>query len=498
MIVRTSIAGRQAPSRRGEAATEVTITDDGAPWDGLREECGVIGVSLPGRAAAPYLHLGLLALQHRGQESAGIATHKGGRLAVHKDMGLVAQVFSDANVKSLTGSVGIGHVRYATMGSAVLANAQPMVASSPWGPIAIAHNGNLTNAGALRTALEAQGETFTATSDTEVLLRCIARSRAPSLAAAIAETMGRIEGAYTVVLLAGARVYAFRDAHAIRPLVLGRLQDGWVVASETCAFDNIGAEFARDVAPGEIVSLEGASHASMRAIPRARVAQCVFEYIYFARPDTTLAGVNVHQARRRMGRVLAAEHPVAADIVVPVPDSGTSAALGFAEATGVPFEFGIVKNRYIGRTFMQPDQGTRDFGVRVKLNPVREIVEGRRIALVDDSIVRGTTAGKIVAMLRHCGALEVHLRISSPPIRWPCFYGVDTSNRRELVAAHLEVDEIRRQIGADSLGYLSQDGLVSAIRLPRDKLCMACLDGDYPTTTGAEEDAGKYALERRP
>jgi amidophosphoribosyltransferase len=307
--------------------------------------------------------------------------------------------------------------------------------------------------------------------------------------------MERLEGAYTVVCLADGALFAFRDAFAIRPLSLGRLEDGWVVASETCAFDQIGATFVRDVAPGELVVVRGAEVHAQTVLTSSRRAYCVFEYIYFARPDTALCGRNVHRARRSMGRVLAREHPADADVVVPVPDSGTSAALGFAEESGLPFELALVKNRYVGRTFIEPDPQRRDLGVRVKLNPVRELVEGRRVVLVDDSIVRGTTSGKIVQVLREAGAREVHVRISSPPIRWPCFYGVDTSSRRQLVAAELEVEQIRQRIGADSLGYLSQEGLVEAIGLARGDLCMACLDGQYPTGRPEEAQAGRAALE---
>jgi len=462
--------------------------------EGPREECGVFGISWPGRRVAPLVYLGLLALQHRGQESAGIATWSPEGLHLHKGMGLVARVFDD-RLAALPGSLGIGHVRYSTMGSAVLENAQPVAVPSPWGTLAVAHNGNLTNAPGLRRELEGRGVRFRGSSDTEVLAWCIATSSRPTPEEAIRSAMERLEGAYTVVCLADGALFAFRDAFAIRPLSLGRIEDGWVVASETCAFDQIGATFVRDVAPGELVVVRGAEVHAQTVLASSRRAHCVFEYIYFARPDTTLCGRNVHRARRSMGRVLAREHPADADVVVPVPDSGTSAALGFAEESGLPFELALVKNRYVGRTFIEPDPQRRDLGVRVKLNPVRELVEGRRVVLVDDSIVRGTTSGKIVQVLREAGAREVHVRISSPPIRWPCFYGVDTSSRRQLVAAELEVEQIRQRIGADSLGYLSQEGLVEAIGLARRDLCMACLDGQYPTGRPEEAQAGRAALE---
>ncbi|MDQ7801149.1 MAG: amidophosphoribosyltransferase [Armatimonadota bacterium] len=465
------------------------------PWrEGPREECGVFGVIWPGQVVAPLVYLGLLALQHRGQESAGIATWSEAGLHLHKGMGLVSRVFDD-RLSALLGSVGIGHVRYSTMGSAVLENAQPVAVPSPWGTMAVAHNGNLTNAPQLREELQRRGVRFRGTSDTEVLAWCVATSSRRTPESAIRAAMERLEGAYTVVALIDGALFAFRDPFAIRPLVLGRLGEGWVVASETCAFDQIGAAFVRDVLPGELVVVRGGQLHGEVVLPSPRRAHCVFEYIYFARPDTNLVGRNVHTVRRAMGRVLAREHPADADLVVPVPDSGTSAALGFAEQSGLRFELALVKNRYVGRTFIEPDPQRRDLGVRVKLNPVRELVAGQRVVLVDDSIVRGTTSGKIVQVLREAGAREVHVRISSPPIRWPCFYGVDTSSRRQLVAAELDVEQIRQRIGADSLGYLSQEGLVEAIGLSRAELCMACLDGRYPTGQPQEELAGRMALE---
>ena len=465
--------------------------------DKLHEECGVFGIRTEEAAAAPFVHLGLYALQHRGQESAGIATFDGGRTHLVKDMGLVAQVFTPERLAKLTGSTGIGHVRYSTMGSASLENAQPFLEQSPWGVLALAHNGNLVNAPILRQDLEAAGHCFRATSDTEVITKLIATSRGRTFEEAIAECMRRISGAYTVVAMVGDTVVAFRDANGIRPLALGRLGRAVVFASESCAFDQIGGEYVREVAPGELVVADASGLRSIQVLPVARRASCVFEYIYFARPDTVLEEQNVHRVRRRMGRLLAREHPVEADAVIAVPDSGTSAAMGYADASGIPCEVGLIKNRYVGRTFIQPDQTSRDFGVRVKLNPIRDVIAGRRVVLVDDSIVRGTTSRQIVRMLRHTGAREVHVRISSPPILNACYYGIDTSSRGELVASRLSVEEIRASIEADSLGYLSLDRLVEALGLPHHALCLACLNGRYPTETPTEAMAGRHALEAR-
>lgn len=463
--------------------------------DVLREECGVIGIWSADGPAAPLSHLGLYSLQHRGQESAGIATGDGNRVWCHKGMGLVAQVFEADRIAQLPGHLAVGHVRYSTMGSTRLENAQPVLVASPWGPLALAHNGNLINAPRLRDELEAAGVAFAGTTDSEVIAQAIAHAPAATAEEAIAHCMRRIDGAYTITVLVEGKVIGFRDAHAIRPLALGTSGRTWALASESCAFDQIGAVAVRDVEPGELVVLDGAHPRSQQVLTPGRTAHCVFEYIYFARPDTVLGGRNVHLTRRRMGQILAREAPVHADVVIPVPDSGTSAAMGFAEASGIPLEVGLIKNRYIGRTFIQPDPAMRDLGVRLKLNPLREVLDGRRVVLVDDSIVRGTTSGKIVRLLRQAGATEVHVRISSPPIRFPCFYGIDTSSRGQLVAATHSVAEIRDLVTADSLGYLSQAGLVEALQYSRDRLCMACLDGDYPTTVPVEATAGRHALE---
>ena len=476
------------------AAPAALLPDAPSGW---REECGVAGVLCRDRSlpAAPLVHLALYALQHRGQESAGIAAGDGHGIVLHRDLGLVAQVFPPAVLARLRGWLAVGHVRYATMGSATVANAQPIVVASPWGPLAVAHNGNLINAPALRRALEADGARFTSTSDTEVIAHLLARTAAASLEEAALRALPHLDGAFTVAALAGGTLLGFRDRHGIRPLLLGGGPGFWILASESCAFDQVGAVALGEVEPGEVLALTPAGPRTIGALPPARRAHCVFEYIYFARPDSTLYHRNVHQVRRRMGRQLAREHPAPADIVVPVPDSGTSAAMGYAEAAGLPLEVGLIKNRYVGRTFIQADAGARQAGVRIKLNPVREVVAGRRVVLVDDSIVRGTTSGRLVALLRQAGAREVHVRISSPPIRHPCFYGIDTSSRGELVAARLPVEEIRAAIGADSLGYLSQAGLVAALDLPPGDLCMACLDGRYPTRVPTEAEAGRHALE---
>ncbi len=463
-----------------------------------KDECGVAAVACRDRAtaAAPLLHLALYALQHRGQESAGIAASDGCRVRVHRDLGLVAQVFTPQAIRALEGWLAVGHVRYATMGSATLANAQPIVVPSPWGPLAVAHNGNLINAPTLRRTLEGAGCAFTSSTDTEVIAHLIARAPAATLQEAVRCGMQRLEGAFTVVLLAGETIVGFRDRHGIRPLVVGGGPGFWMLASETCAFDHTGGRPHREVDPGELVvcTAEGTRALPVLEVPRR--AHCVFEYIYFARPDTALFGRNVHQARRRMGRILAREHPAEADLVVPVPDSGSSAAMGYAEEAGLPLEIGLIKNRYVGRTFIEPSPAVRQTGVQIKLNAVREVVRGRRVVLVDDSIVRGTTSARIVALLRGAGARQVHMRVSSPPIRFPCFYGIDTSSRGQLIAATRSVEEIRAHLGADSLGYLSQAGLVEALELPARVLCMACLDGRYPTRVPTEEEAGRAALER--
>ncbi|HWW61828.1 MAG TPA: amidophosphoribosyltransferase, partial [Thermoanaerobaculia bacterium] len=434
---------------------------------------------------ANLVYLGLYALQHRGQESAGIAAvDESGRIVVEKEMGYVADIFTEDRLRRLPGEMAIGHVRYSTAGGSMLCNAQPIVASTSKGPIALAHNGNLVNGAELRQRLEADGAIFNSTSDSEMFVHLIARSKAPNLERAFIDALTQVRGAYSVVLLAPGRIFAARDPYGFRPLVLGRLDDSLAVSSETCAFDLIGAETIREVRAGEVVVMDNAAVRVVHQFEAPREARCIFEHVYFARPDSVVFGNNVAEVRTRLGAQLAREHPVDADLVVPVPDSGVFAALGYAQESGIPFQYGLVRNHYVGRTFIEPEQGIRHFGVKVKLNPVRELVAGKRIVLIDDSIVRGTTSKKIVRMLKQAGAREVHMRISSPPTTGPCYYGIDTPQRRDLIASAHSVDEIRDFIEADSLGYLSEDGLLSGMRSdgdPRRLYCTACFTGKYPT-----------------
>jgi amidophosphoribosyltransferase len=446
--------------------------------DKFHDECGLFGIwNHP--EAANVTYLGLYALQHRGQESAGIVATDGQGFHAEKAMGWVADVFSPERLRRLPGHRAIGHVRYSTAGSSNLRNAQPITASTGRGPIAVAHNGNLTNADALRRAMEREGAIFQSSSDTEVILHLLARAPAGPLEEQIPHALAQVKGAYSLLMLTPEALYAVRDPSGFRPLTLGRLDDAWVVASETCALDLMEARVERDVEPGELVVIDRQALRSLRAFPPGPRLQCVFEYVYFARPDSVLWGRNVHTVRKAMGHQLAREHPVAADIVIPVPDSGVSAALGYSEESGTPYEMGLIRNHYVGRTFIEPKQGIRHFGVKVKLNPMREMLEGRRIVVVDDSIVRGTTSRKIVKMIRGAGAREVHMRISSPPIQWPCYYGIDTPTRRELIAATHDIEEIRRYLGADSLGYLSLDGMLKATSSDPAQFCNACFTGHY-------------------
>ncbi len=447
------------------------------PGDGFHDECGVCAV-LGHDDAANLVYLGLYALQHRGQESAGIAAWDGATLRHHKAMGYVADIFDRERLVGLPGAAAVGHVRYSTAGSSALVNAQPMVAKTNRGRIALSHNGNLVNAVRLRKRLEDGGAIFQSTSDSEVFLHLLARSRSARLEAALVETFNQAVGAYSVAILCDGRLFAARDPQGFRPLVLGRLDEAWVVASETCAFDLLGARFVREVAPGEILELSGEEPRVLRPASTEAPAHCVFEHVYFARPDSRVFGENVAEARERMGARLAREYPADADVVVAVPDSGLPAALGYARESGIPFALGLVRNHYVGRTFIEPRQSIRHFGVKIKLNPVRSIVEGKRVVLVDDSIVRGTTSRKIVAMLKAVGASQVHLRISSPPTTHPCFYGIDTPERKELIAATATVEETRAYIGADSLGYLSEDGMLACMASP-DRFCTACFSGRY-------------------
>jgi amidophosphoribosyltransferase len=451
-----------------------------ATWrdDKFHDECGLFGIwNHPESANVAYL--GLYALQHRGQESAGIAATDGVNFHTEKAMGWVADVFSPERLRRLPGHRAIGHVRYSTAGASRLRNAQPITANTARGPIAIAHNGNLTNADALRREMERDGAIFQSTSDTEVILHLLARAPAGPLSEQLPYALRQVTGAYSLLILTPDALYAVRDPYGFRPLSLGRLGDSWVVASETCALDLIEARYEREVEPGEILMISDAGLQSFRPFAPAERLQCVFEYVYFARPDSVLWGRNVHTVRKALGRELAREHPVEADLVIPVPDSGTSAALGFAEQSGLRYEMGLIRNHYVGRTFIEPKQGIRHFGVKVKLNPMPEMLEGRRVVVVDDSIVRGTTSRKIVRMIKSAGAREVHMRISSPPIQWPCYYGIDTPTRKDLIAASHNVDEIRRYLGAESLGYLSLDGMLKAAGSDPTQFCHACFTGGY-------------------
>jgi amidophosphoribosyltransferase len=441
--------------------------------------CGVLGICAPDRDVARLAHFGLHALQHRGQESAGIAVSDRGRLTVLREMGLVTQVFTEQKLSGLHGQLAIGHTRYSTTGSAQWSNAQPIVQHGRARTVALGHNGNLVNAGELRDELSAEGVKLRSSSDTELIAALIANDPAP-LGEAIANAMSRLEGAYSVTALAEGKLLAFRDPHGFRPLALGRLPDGWVVASETCALDLVGAELDRELGRGELVVVDESGVLPSQGVPAADGALCIFEFFYLARPDTRLEGVEVHAARVRMGERLAEEAPVDADLVLPIPDSGTPAAIGFSRATGIPFSEGLIKNRYVGRTFIQPDQELRQQGIRLKFNPLAEVA-GKRVVVVDDSIVRGNTTRQIVTMLFDAGASEVHVRISSPPVIGPCFYGIDLADEEELIASSRSVDEVRASIGATSLAYISLEGLQWATERPQSSLCRACLTGVYPT-----------------
>ena len=455
--------------------------------------CGVFGIRSVERDVARLSYFALFALQHRGQESAGIAVSEGGQLTVLRDMGLVAQVFNEQQLQALPGEVAIGHTRYSTTGGVHWSNAQPVVHHGRARTVALGHNGNLTNSGELREELVADGIRFGSTSDTEMIAGLIARDPAP-LPEAVAAAMARLRGAYSVVALVDDTFVAFRDAHGIRPLTLGRIGDDWVVASETCALDLIGATVVRDVRPGEVVWVDAEGLHTLQALPEGRGALCIFEQVYFARPDSRLGGTEVHAARVRMGERLAAEAPVEADLVMPIPDSGTPAAIGFAKASGIPYEEGLIKNRYVGRTFIQPDQELRRQGIRLKFHPLDEIA-GKRVVIVDDSIVRGNTMQELVAMLVDAGAAEVHVRISSPPVVSPCYYGIDMADEDELAAAHRSVEQMREHVGATSLHYLSVAGMQSASRMPAGSVCRACFTREYPTVVPERRNLAKMRFE---
>jgi amidophosphoribosyltransferase len=457
-------------------------------FDKFREECGVFGIY--GHTEASNLtYLGLYALQHRGQESAGIAASNGTQLRHSKAMGYVNEAFNQTTLATLPGHLAIGHVRYSTAGDSKLANAQPIVIDCMHGPLALGHNGNLVNAGELREALVRRGAIFQTSTDSEVIVHLFARSQESSVEGAIVDAISQVRGAFSFVMMTPDRVVAARDPHGFRPLALGRLGDAWVVCSETCAMDLIGATYVRDVEPGELVVLGAQGMKSIRPFAPAPVSQCVFEHVYFARPDSYVFGESVNEVRTNLGRRLAQETAVDADVVVPIPDSGVCAAIGFAEQSGIPMRMGLIRNHYVGRTFIEPQQSIRHFGVRVKLNPVRSILDGKRVILIDDSIVRGTTSRKLVKMVRNAGAREVHMRISCPPTISPCFYGVDTPRRSELIAATHTLEEIRKYLNADSLAYLSLQGLTGAVREGRAKYCTSCYTGVYPVAFPRDESA---------
>src|ERR1700726_4056194 len=441
--------------------------------DHFHDHCGVFGI-FGHPEAAKMTYLGLYALQHRGQESAGIASTDGADVHVHKSLGHVQDIFTPSVIAKLPGEVAIGHTRYSTAGDTSLMNAQPVVIDCNKGKLALGHNGDLTNALEVRRRLEHRGSIFQTTSDTEVIVHLIARSQARNLTGAIADALNQVEGAYSLLLLTRDEIYAIRDPRGFRPLCLGRLEGAWVVASETCAFDLIDAEYLREVEPGEMVRISRSGLESIRFAPEKPHQYCIFEHVYFSRPDSVVFGRQVNQSRERLGRLLAREHPVDADIVTPVPDSGVPAAIGYAAESGIPFRMGLIRNHYIGRTFIEPEQAIRDFGVKLKLNPVRRMLEGKRVILVDDSIVRGTTSRKIVRLVREAGATEVHVRISCPPTISPCYYGVDTPRREELIAAQKPIEEIRQFLGADSLGYLSLKSLRAALGDTEGKFWTSC------------------------
>ena len=465
---------------------------------GPQDACGVFGVWAPGEEVAKLSFYGLYALQHRGTESAGIATSDGERILIFKDMGLVSQVFTEGDLATLKGNLAIGHCRYSTTGSSTWVNAQPTLRPTKYGTLALAHNGNLTNTGELAELVQKLEGSVTsksgATTDTEIMTALIALQDEKNVEASALAVLPQLEGAFSLVFMDEHTLYAARDRHGVRPLVLGKLETGWVVASESAALDIVGAAFVREIEPGEFIAINIDGVRSQRWA-EAQPKGCLFEYVYLARPDTTIAGSGIHKTRVAIGAQLAREAPAEADLVIPVPESGTPAAIGYAKESGIPFGLGLVKNSYVGRTFIQPSQTIRQLGIRLKLNPLREIIEGKRIVVVDDSIVRGNTQRAIVRMLREAGAREIHVRISSPPVKWPCYYGIDFATKAELIANGLEVEEIRRSIGADSLAYVSIDGLISATQVPSERLCSACFTGEYPMSIPEDMSEGKLRLE---
>jgi amidophosphoribosyltransferase len=484
----------------GRLNLDLAVSDDDekAPKD----QCGVFGVWAPGEEVAKLTFFGLYSLQHRGQESAGIATSNGEKILVYKDMGLVSQVFSESALESLVGHIAVGHNRYSTTGASSWRNAQPTLGRTSSGTIALAHNGNLTNTADLLALLQErypnQGTseiTGGNTTDTAVLTALMAGDLDHTLEATALELLPKVKGAFCLVFMDESTLYAARDPQGVRPLVLGRLERGWVVASETAALDIVGASFVREIEPGELIAIDENGLRSTR-FAEVKRAGCVFEYVYLARPDTSINGKVVYDARVEMGRTLAREYPVEADLVIPTPESGTPAAIGYSQESGIPFGHGLVKNAYVGRTFIQPSQTIRQRGIRLKLNPLKEVIRGKRIIVIDDSIVRGNTQRALVQMLREAGAAEIHVRISSPPITWPCFYGIDFATRAELIATGLGVDDVRASIGADTLGYLSKEGMVAASGQAEGSLCTACFTGTYPIELPTADRLGKNLLER--
>lgn len=461
----------------------------------LHESCGVFGIYAQGEDVARLTYFALFALQHRGQESSGIATSSNKAISLYADMGLVSQVFDEEILAELKGTVAIGHNRYSTTGSSHFANAQPIVISSPFGEIALAHNGNLINATYLRQEMENEGVVFNSSTDSEVILRLLAYAPGKTIVEKLRYTMGRLQGAYSLVIMTDDKLIGLRDPLGVRPLCLGTINGkGWAISSESCALDQLGMKYERAILPGEIVVIdESGLHSYLDNNRPEERALCIFEYIYFARPDSSIGGRRLYSARQAMGANLAREYPVEADIVIGVPDSATAASVGYSQESGIPFSEGLLKSRYVGRTFIQPDQRLRDMGVRLKFSPLPEALEGRRVVVVDDSIVRGTTTPRIVELLRRAGAKEVHFRICAPPIMYPCVFGIDMATRRELIAAQKSVKEICEWIGADSLGYLSIDGLIKSVALPKELFCLACFTGEYPVPIQLELD--KFALE---
>ncbi len=480
------------PFKGDGAEAEICRAGESGTEERPREECGIFAV-FGHKEAAKLTYFGLYALQHRGQESAGIVSSDGKRVVEYKAMGLVPEIFDESVLKGLTGHIALGHVRYSTTGSSLLVNAQPFRVRFSGRSLAIAHNGNLVNARLIRNELEQEGSIFQTSMDSEVVLHLIARSMRHGLHQAMIDAMSRLQGAYSMVVMSEDTLIAVRDPNGFRPLCLGKINGEHIISSETCAFDLVEAEYIREIEPGEILVINSDGIESIPSRVPSRKSHCIFEMIYFSRPDSTVFGQNVYLFRKRQGQLLAEQFPLDADLVMPFPDSGNYAAIGYAQASGIPLEMGVIRNHYVGRTFIQPSQSMRDFGVKVKLNPVREVLKGKRIIIIEDSIIRGTTARTRIQTLRRIGAKEVHMLVSCPPHRFPCHYGIDFTTRGELIAATKSVEEIRDFVGLDTLGYLSIDNLVKASLIPEDKLCLACFNGDYPVSI--DEGFNKFCLE---